>query len=120
MELEGSLRLIRQAIDGFYRDYKDGKISKLCDCAGDSGYPKSLQVLVDGASEPGIAQKKRKYLRRIPADPFADQTLPAAEQWGLRSYADEPDSRSWSGDDVYDVYTKSERKAINGSKYADW
>jgi general secretion pathway protein G len=59
-------------------------------------------------------------LRRIPRDPFADQTVPVEEQWGLRSYSDSPDSTAWGEQDVYDIYSKSDRKASDGSKYSDW
>ena len=119
-ELTASLRVIRTAIDGFYKDYKEGKISKMCDCASEFGYPKNLLVLVEGVSTGEAVEKKLKYLRRIPANPFERQDIPAHEQWGLRSYADSWDSWSWSGEDVYDVFAKTDRKAIDGSDYASW
>jgi general secretion pathway protein G len=120
MELRSALRVVRAAIDKFNLDWTGGKISKFCDCAGDDGYPRTLKVLTDGVDMPGPVPKKIKYLRRVPRDPFADQALPADEQWGLRSYIDDPESRAWGGQDVYDIYTKTDRKAGDGSKYADW
>jgi general secretion pathway protein G len=120
MELTAGLRTIRTAIDKFNQDYKDGKISKQCNCASEEGYPADLKVLISGADVSGAAGGKIKYLRRIPRDPFADQSQPSEEQWGLRAYGDDPDSSSWSGRDVYDVYTRSEKKALDGSKYDTW
>jgi general secretion pathway protein G len=120
MELRSALRSVRAAIDRFKLDWTSGKISKFCNCASDDGYPKTLKVLTDGAAMPGLAEKKIKYLRRIPRDPFADQTVPVEEQWGLRSYSDSPDSTAWGEQDVYDIYSKSDRKASDGSKYSDW
>ena len=120
MELMSGLRVIRSAIDKFNQDFKDGKISKECNCASSEGYPNDLKVLTFGADTPGVNAGKIKYLRHIPRDPFADQKQPAGEQWGLRAYGDNPDSASWSGRDVYDVYTKSEKKALDGSRYDSW
>jgi general secretion pathway protein G len=120
MELTQALRTIRTAIDRFNQDYKDGKISKECSCASEDGYPVDLKVLMYGADSSGVSGGKVKYLRHIPRDPFADQKIPAEEQWGLRAYGDNPDSTSWSGIDVYDVYTKSEKTALDGSKYGAW
>lgn len=120
MELRSALRVVRSAIDKFNIDWIAGKISKFCDCASDDGYPRKLKVLTDGVEIPGPVEKKIKYLRNIPRDPFANQVLPADEQWGLRSYTDDPGSDTWDGQDVYDIYSKTDRKASDGSKYADW
>ena len=120
MELREALRAIRSSIDRLNQDWKDGKISKLSDTVSNNGYPKTLKVLLEGADSSGAKDKKLKYLRRIPCDPFADQTTPAMQQWGLKSYEDDPDSISWGGQDVYDVYSRSDKKAMDGSLYADW
>lgn len=120
LELRRSLRKIRTAIDAFHDDWKNGKISKFSDAASDDGYPKTLQVLVDGVDLAGASGKRRYYLRRIPRDPFADQTVAPAEQWVLRSYQDPPDTASWGGQDVYDVHSASNRTALDGSKQRDW
>ena len=120
LELRRALREIRTAIDAFHQDWETGKLSKTGDAASDDGYPKTLQVLVDGADEGKAEGGKRKYLRRIPRDPFADPAKPPEEQWVLRGYRDEPDTIVWDGRDVYDVRSASDRTAINGTKYRDW
>ena len=120
IELRRDLREIRRAIDNYYADYqeavKEGKIPKVLD---ESGYPKTLQVLVDGYDFGGLYKDKQRFLRRIPKDPFQPEN---AEKpgWGLRSYEDEPDSTIWGGQDVYDVYSLSDGTAIDGTKYKDW
>ena len=120
LELRQSLRQVRNAIDAFHDDWKGGKIPKTSDAASEDGYPKTLQILVDGA-EGGLAKDtKLRYLRRIPRDPFADSTRDPAEQWVLRGYQDEPDAMTWSGKDVYDLHSASEETAIDGTRYKDW
>ena len=120
IELRRRLRMIRTAIDRTHYDWKNGKIAKNADGISRHGYPKTLQVLVDGLPTGRPDGSKNRYLRRIPLDPFGDKTKPPAEQWRLRGYDDEADSASWSGTDVYDVRTASERIAIDGSHYKDW
>lgn len=120
LELRRALRDIRTAIDTFNDDWKGGKISKSSDAASDDGYPKTLKALVDGAEAADAKGGKRKYLRRIPRDPFADQSKPPIEQWALRSYQDEPDSITWSGRDVFDIHSSSEESAIDSTHYKDW
>ena len=82
---------------------------------GSEGYPKELEVLVEGVEQIGAPGKKLKFLRRIPMDPMTN-----TPEWGLRSYQDEPDSRFWGGQNVYDVYTTSGATALDGTKYSDW
>ena len=79
------------------------------------GYPEKLQVLVDGVDMNGTVGKKLKLLRRIPIDPMTNST-----DWGLRSYQEDPKNASWGGQDVFDVYTKSQGTALDGTKYKDW
>ena len=120
LELRQSLRQVRNAIDAFHDDWKAGKIPKTSDAASEDGYPKTLQILVDGA-EGGLAKDtKLRYLRRIPRDPFGDSARQPAEQWILRGYQDEPDALTWSGKDVYDLRSASEETGIDGTKYRDW
>ena len=76
------------------------------------GYPPDLQTLVDGVDVQG---KKLRFLRRIPIDPMTGNT-----DWGMRSNQDDPDSTSWGGQNVFDVFTKSEGTALDGSKYSTW
>ena len=111
-ELRSALREMRTAIDK-YKDASDrGFIQMKVDT---DGYPETLQVLVDGVQMVGQVDKKLKFLRRIPIDPMTDKT-----DWGLRSYQDDPKSTSWGGQDIFDVYTKSEGTAFDGTKYKEW
>lgn len=112
IELRQNLRIIREAIDEYKRLVDEQKISKQ---AMSSGYPESLEILVKGVDLQGPVTVKQKFLRRIPIDPMTDDG-----EWGLRSYSDEPDSNIWGGQDVYDVYSKSDETALDGSHYRDW
>ena len=119
LELRASLRTIRAAIDA-YKDAADtGRIKKEAD---QTGYPPELQALVDGVEDAGSAKEGVKiyFLRRLPRDPFwPDATTPAAETWGLRSYASPPDDPQ-PGDDVFDVHSRSARTGLDGVPYRDW
>jgi len=120
LELRSALREVRSAIDAFYEDGKAGRISRAGAQASEDGYPKSLQVLVDGADAGDAKGSKRRYLRRIPRDPFADGARAPAEQWVLRGYQDSTESITWGGRDVYDIRTASEGTALDGSRYKEW
>ncbi len=120
IELRRALREMRTGIDGFHEDWAAGRISKLNDTVSEDGYPKALQVLVDGAETSGAKGGKRRYLRRIPRDPFSDAAKPPEEQWMLRGYQDEPDTIIWGGKDIYDVHSAAENIAIDGTHYKDW
>jgi general secretion pathway protein G len=120
LELRRALRDMRTAIDAFSEDWKGGKISKTSAAASEDGYPKTLQVLVDGADTGDAKGGKRKYLRRIPRDPFADPAKPPPDQWVLRSYQDGADSIVWGGRDVYDIRSASENTALDGTRYKEW
>lgn len=118
-DLRLALRQMRQAIDR-YKQYNDqtGGAAIPIEWKTPSGYPKELKLLVDGftpANVVGTEGAKVRFLRRIPIDPMTGNT-----DWGMRSYKDPPDSTSWSGDDVFDVYSKSNDTALNGTKYKDW
>ena len=118
-ELRASLRTLRGAIDAYKLASDTGHIKKTID---KTGYPPDLQSLVDGVDDAGSAKEGAKiyFLRRVPRDPFwPDATTPAAETWGLRSYASPPDDPQ-PGDDVYDVYSRSSRTGLNGVPYHDW
>ncbi len=110
--LRAALREMRTAIDK-YKDAADkGYIqTKL----GTEGYPESLTVLVEGVDMVGQVQKKLKFLRRIPIDPMTN-----SPEWGLRSQQDDPKMNSWGGQNVFDVYTKSEGTALDGTRYKEW
>jgi general secretion pathway protein G len=120
LELRHALREIRGALDAFHEDWAAGKIPKTSAAPSDDGYPKSLSVLVDGADSGNVKGGKKKYLRRIPRDPFADPSKTPAEQWVWRGYQDERDSLVWGGRDVFDVRSGSEATAIDGTRYKDW
>jgi general secretion pathway protein G len=113
IELREALREMRTAIDK-YKDASDrGFIQVKVDT---DGYPEKLDVLVDGVDLVGTVGKKLRLLRRIPRDPMTNST-----DWGLRSVQDDPKtSSSWGGQDVFDVYTKSQGTALDGTKYKDW
>jgi general secretion pathway protein G len=114
-ELRQDLRDMRIAIDK-YKDYSDRGVIQVK--LGTEGYPETLQVLVDGVSvtgAAGAADKKLKFLRKVPMDPMTNST-----EWGMRSLQDDPKSDSWGGQNVFDVYTKSSGTALDGTKYKDW
>ena len=115
-ELRRALRDMRTAIDRFKDGADLGQISPLEIKAGSEGYPPDLETLVEGVPAANDATgRKLKYLRRVPIDPMMKST-----EWGLRSYQDDPDSTSWGGQNVFDVYTTSTGTALDGTKYRDW
>ncbi len=121
IELRRELRLIRTAIDEYKKNYDQALLEKKLPVVMDkSGYPETLQALVDGYDFGGLTNYKKKFLRQIPVDPFNPPQPGEEPKWGLRSYADQPDSTSWGGEDVYDVYSLSNETAIDGTKYKDW
>ncbi len=110
-DLRLALRQMRTAIDEHKRLSDNGMIPvKL----GGEGYPESLEVLVEGIDLVG-QERTQRFLRRIPIDPMTGE-----QEWGLRSYQDEPDSTSFGGQNVYDVYTTSDGTALDGTEYKDW
>jgi general secretion pathway protein G len=121
--LRRDLREIRDAIDYYKKLSDEGRISK---DAGSSGYPKTLEILVTGVqiTNPPVVvpgqqvqqmPPKMRFLRKVPVDPMT-----GSDEWGMRSNADEPDSEVWGGQDVFDVYSKSDGTAMDGTKYKDW
>ena len=115
-ELRRDLRDMRTAIDKFKDAADTGAISAFDIKAGSENYPASLDILVDGVTKANDATGvKLKFLRRIPIDPMTHSA-----EWGMRAYSDPPDSTSWGGSSVFDVYTKAEGKALDGTKYKDW
>jgi general secretion pathway protein G len=120
LELRRALRDVRTAIDAFHDEWKGGKVSKTGSGVSDDGYPKTLETLVEGAEAGDAKGAKRKYLRRVPRDPFADPAKTPADQWVLRGYQDERDSITWGGRDVYDIRSGSENTALDATKYKDW
>lgn len=120
-ELRRNLRMIRMAIDDFKKT-NDKALGDKPNTSIKSGYPETLDKLMEGHDFGGVLKEKKKFLRRIPLDPFSDKKDATSPEWGwgVRSYADKPDSTIWGAEDVYDVYSKSEGTAIDGTKYKDW
>ena len=116
VELRRNLREIRTAIDKF-KDAADlGQIGSLDIKVGSENYPPDLQTLVDGVTAANDATgRKLKFLRHIPVDPMTHGV-----EWGMRSYQDKPDSTRWGGQNVFDVHTTFDAKALDGTNYKDW
>ena len=116
VRLRETLRLLRDSIDQFKRYTDEGLIVQ--SDVDQMGYPRSLDDLVEGV-EVGDPQNPEsetiRFLPRIPVDPMTDSA-----EWGLRSYQDDWDSQSWGGQNVFDVYSLSDRKALDGTYYRDW
>lgn len=119
IELRRALREIRTAIDAYKTDFdkavKENTLPGGADL-GDTGYPEDLETLVTGKDWGGPSKMMKKYLRRIPSDPFDEY----GDGWGLRSYADDADSTVWGGENVYDVYSQSGATALDGTPYSTW
>lgn len=118
MELRRSLREIRAGIDAYKKASDEGRVAK---AAGATGYPPRLEMLVEGVRDLRSPKQAQIYfMRRLPRDPFhANPDSSDAETWGKRSYASEPDEPK-EGDDVYDVYSTSQRIGLNGIPYNKW
>lgn len=111
-ELRRSLREMRDAVDR-YKDLADRNLIQVE--LGTEGYPPDLETLVNGVTLAGGPGRKIRFLRKVPVDPMTGQT-----DWGLRCVQDDADSRSWCGTNVFDVYSKSQGTALDGTRYADW
>jgi general secretion pathway protein G len=117
-DLREALRDIRHALDAYKQAYDQGRITKTLAA---SGYPKTLELLAEGVPDLQSPRHTKIYfLRRVPRDPLnTDSTLADAQTWGKRSYASEPDQPR-EGEDVYDVYSLSEKSGLNGVPYKKW
>jgi len=117
-QLRTALRQIRTALDAHKAAVADGRVRARTD---GSGYPRNLVDLVNGVPDIRSPESRRIYfLRRLPRDPFqTEASLTAGETWGLRTYSSPPDAPA-SGDDVFDVYSRSDRIGLNGQRYRDW
>jgi general secretion pathway protein G len=111
-ELHYDLRQMRDAIDK-YKDYADS--GKIRTEVGSENYPPDLETLVKGVQLGAGNEHKLRFLRKIPVDPMTVRA-----EWGLRAVQDDPDSTSWGGKNVYDVYSKSTGQSADGTKYSDW
>jgi general secretion pathway protein G len=108
-ELRYDLWQMRDAIDR-YKDTADRGAFQIK--LGSEGYPPDLETLVNGVD---VAGKKLRFLRKIPVDPMTGKA-----EWGMRSLQDDPQSDSWDGDNVFDVYSKSDGTGLDGTKYKEW
>jgi general secretion pathway protein G len=116
IELRRTLRELRTAIDKYKDAVDQGLIGGVDVRAGSEGYPPDLETLVEGVPVVNDATgRKLKFLRRVPLDPMT-----SSSEWGLRSYQDRPDSTSWGGQNVYDVYTRSTGTGLDGTRYREW
>jgi len=117
-ELRTALRDIRGALDAYKKAFDEGRIEKKVDA---SGYPPSLEILVEGVPDLRDPNKKvMRFLRRVPRDPmYPDMTEKPSETWGKRSYASAPESPQ-EGADVFDVYSLSTDRGLNGVAYREW
>ena len=113
-ELRRDLREMRNAIDR-YKDMADKNLIRIE--VSSEGYPPDLETLVKGVSVGGggATGHNVRFLRRIPVDPMTGRA-----EWGMRAVQDDPDSRSWGGKNLFDVYSKSTATALDGTKYSDW
>jgi general secretion pathway protein G len=112
IELRYQLRLMRDAIDK-YKQFSD--LGLIPPQIGSEGYPPELKTLVEGVNLVGQLDKKQKFLRRVPTDPMTKKA-----EWGMRSFQDDPDTIAWGGQNVYDVFSLSDGRAIDGTYYKDW
>jgi general secretion pathway protein G len=131
LELRQTLRNVRTAIDDFRRDWaRDGNtlLGPLCiknkltckEETGITGYPKTLETLLKveltgEEAQTGEKSPIRRYLRKVPVDPMTETT-----EWGLRCYQDDADETRWCGEDVFDIYSTSEKLAVDGTPYREW
>ena len=111
-ELRRDLREMKDAIDR-YKDTSDRNQIRVE--IGSEGYPPDLEALVKGVQLGASSDRKIRFLRKIPVDPMTGRA-----EWGQRAVQDDPDSKSWGGKNVFDVYSKSTGTALDGTKYSDW
>jgi general secretion pathway protein G len=112
IELRRALREMRVAID---RHKEASDLGLIEVTVGTEGYPESLEILAEGVEQLNEVDMQLKFLREVPVDPITNST-----NWGLRSYQDEPEARSWGGENVFDVYSQSDATALDGTRYSDW
>ena len=125
IQLQETLRTVRQAIDAFHQDWRASRFAPTERAASQHGYPTSLSVLVEGVDvtlESGL-RKKRRYLRDLPINPFTPPALSIGgghtTDWRLIGYA-QTGSGAWNGEDVYDLRAATDKEALNGQQLSDW
>jgi general secretion pathway protein G len=115
MDLRRELRVLRTAIDRYKLAVDQGKIGGTDVKLGSEGYPPDLETLVKGVNQVGKLDSKLKFLRQIPMDPMTGKA-----EWEMRCYQDDADDKSWCGENVYDIHSRSAGTALDGSKYNAW
>ena len=115
LELRRELRTLRRAVDQYKQAVDQGQIGGTDVKLGSEGYPPDLETLVKGVNRVGALDRKLKFLRRLPVDPMT-----STAEWGQRCYQDDPDATSWCGENVWDVYSKSTAKGLDGTNYNTW
>ena len=121
MELRRSLRNIRLAINAYKQAVDQGQIGGTDVKLGSEGYPPDLETLVKGVNRVGGLDRKLKFLRRIPVDPMTESIRrPERRSGACAAIRTSPDSTSWCGENVWDVYSKSTAKALDGTTYNTW
>jgi general secretion pathway protein G len=115
IELHRELRDLRIAIDRYKLAVDQGKIGGTDIKLGSEGYPPDLKTLVEGVTQVGKLDSKLKFLRQVPIDPMTGKA-----EWEMRCYQDDSDDRTWCGENVYDVHSRSGGTALDGSKYSEW
>lgn len=115
IELKRALREVRTAIDRYKLLVDQGQIGGSDVKLGSEGYPPDLDTLVNGVNRIGAQDRKIKLLRRIPVDPMTSKP-----EWGMRCYQDDSDEQSWCGQNVWDIYSKSTAKGLDGTRYDTW
>jgi len=116
MELRRNLRELRKAIDSYKIACESGLVGPLDRKIEDECYPQTMDILVEGIHPPNKGDSTVRFLRRIPRDPFTGKS-----EWGFRSVQDDPDSTSWGGQNIFDVYSKAQGTALDGkTQYKDW
>ncbi len=112
-QLRYALKEIRTAIDKYKDMAEQNQLGQVK--MGTENYPETLEILVEGVKVPGPQDKKIRFLRKLPVDPFTGTT-----DWGKRSVQDDPKSMSWGGQNVFDIYSKTMEKAPDGTPYSEW
>lgn len=121
LELRRNLRTIRTAIDAYKSEHDEAvRAGNMIASVNRSGYPVTLEILVTGDTFGSRYQYRKRFLRRIPVDPMNPPAAGKTPLWGLRSYADNPDTSIWGREDVYDIHSESDGVAIDGSSYRTW
>ena len=118
LALRESLREVRTAIDRFHEDWRAGVFGDSPDQVSDNGFPTDLALLVEGLAD--TDGQTRRYLRRVPANPFAPKDASIEDHWLFLGYTDPPDAQIWNAEDIYDLRAITDKTALDGTSLAEW